>query len=181
MIHNGEFCHQSGLDWAQNSQFWSFCRFFPSFPPKSGSDLPWMANHPIHNFSQLLPPQYLIFGEISQIFILGGVHQQHFLSFSTCFESFHTTLTQNESQWPVLPPKWLGWAQNGQFWLNFNKHLNISAESQLICTKPSEQGLHFLNLVKMSPRSAILQSKVMKTLNISAESQFICEFCNKSG
>ena len=83
-----------------------------------------MANHPIHNFSHLLPPQYLIFGEISQIFILGrGVHQQIFWVFQLFCKSFHVELAQNDPQWQFLPPKWLEWAQNGQFWLNFNKAL----------------------------------------------------------
>ena len=97
----------------------------------------------------------------------------------------------------------LDWAQNSQFWLNFNKNLNISAEFWSICTKPSEQGsffwasqneskecyamiktdeitlisqqnhdqsapnlqnrARFSKLDKMSPRSAVLWSKLMET------------------
>ena len=58
-------------------------------------------------------------------FVGVGVHWQIFL----LFRSFHTEPAQNDPQWPILPPKWLRLAQNGQFWLNFNKNLNISAES----------------------------------------------------
>ena len=133
---------------------------FPSFPPKSGSDLPWMANHPIHNFSHLLPPQYLIFGEISQIFILGGGTSANFLSFQL-FESF--------------TPNWLKMTHNGKFchqsgldelkmgnFVKFHKHLisqwNLDRSSPNLQNRPC-----FSQLDKMSPRSVMLWSKLMKT------------------
>ena len=42
------------------------------------------------------------------------------------------------------------------------KNVNISGEYQQFCTKPPEQG-SFSELVKMSPRSGMLQSKLTKT------------------
>ena len=66
-----------------------------------------------------------------------------FFEFFNFFKSFHTEMAQNDPQWPILPLKWLELAQNGQFWLNFNKNLNISVESRPIFTEPSEQGSFF--------------------------------------
>ena len=43
-----------------------------------------------------------------------------------------------------------------------DENLNISAESCLICTEPSEQA-HFSEPVEMSPRSVMLQSNLTKT------------------
>ena len=42
------------------------------------------------------------------------------------------------------------------------ENINISAEYQQFCKKPSEQG-RFSEPVKMSPRSGMLQPKLMKT------------------
>ena len=79
MTHNGEFCQKSGLDWLLMANFGHFACLFIFFPKMrlrlTGND----QFHPIHNFSHLLPPKHLIFGEISKIFIPGrrvGVHQQ---------------------------------------------------------------------------------------------------------
>ena len=49
---------------APNGKFWSFCRFFYLFPQNEAQiDSEWQF-HPIHNFSHLLPPKHLIFGEV---------------------------------------------------------------------------------------------------------------------
>ena len=42
------------------------------------------------------------------------------------------------------------------------KNINISVEYQWFCMKPSEQG-SFFQAVEMSPRSCMLQPKLMKT------------------
>ena len=54
--------------------------------------------HPIHNFSQLLPPKHLIFGEISKIFISGGCTSANVLmfpNFSNCFTPMWLKMTLN--------------------------------------------------------------------------------------
>ena len=79
MIHNGKFCQKGGLDWLKMANFGHFAGF-PIFSPKMRLRLTQNGQfHLIHNFSHLLPPKHLIFGEISKIFILGGgVPQQNF-------------------------------------------------------------------------------------------------------
>ena len=71
--------------------------------------------HPIHNFSHLLPPKHPIFGEISKFLFLGGYICKFFEIFKF-FELFHTKGAQHDTQWPILPKKWLRLAPNGQFW-----------------------------------------------------------------
>ena len=87
----------------QNSQFWSFCRFF-YLSPKVRLRLTRNGQfHPIHNFSHLLPPKHLIFGEISKIFISGGEggYIGKFFEFSNFFELFHTKAPPNDPQWQI--------------------------------------------------------------------------------
>ena len=50
---------------------------------------------------------------------LGGYIGQIFPDLQL-FELFPTAVAQNDPQWPILPLKWLGLAQNGQFWSIFN-------------------------------------------------------------
>ena len=121
----------------QNGQIWLFCIFL-SFPPK------WRPRngqfHLIHNFSHLLPPKHIIFGEISKIFISGGVHQQIFW----VFQLFQIILHQCGWKWPTMqiwPKKWLRLSQNGHFCIFFylfpqneaeiDWELSISPDSQL--------------------------------------------------
>ena len=67
--------------WLRLGQKGHFCIFF-YLSPKMRLRLTWNGQfHLIHNFSHLLPPKCLIFGEISKIFISGGVHRQIFLVF----------------------------------------------------------------------------------------------------
>ena len=69
MTHNIKFGQKSGLDWVQTAIF----AYFSIFPPKMRLRLTWNSQfHLIHNFSHLLPPKHLIFGEISKILISGG-------------------------------------------------------------------------------------------------------------
>ena len=75
MTHNGKFGQKSGLDWVKMAIF----AYFSIFSPKMRLRLTQNGQfHLIHNFSHLLPPKRLIFGEISKIFISGGVHRQIF-------------------------------------------------------------------------------------------------------
>ena len=54
------------------------------------------------------------------------------------------------------------------------KIINISAEYQQFCMKPSEEG-SFSKLVEMSPRSGILQLKLTKTKYLSGISTVLHE------
>ena len=125
MTHNGKFGQKSGLDWVKTAIF----AYFSIFPPKMRLRLTRNGQfHLIHNFSHLLPPKHLIFGEISKILISGGggVHWQ-FFEFSNFFKSFHTNaaeMTHNGkfgqksgldwvqtaifAYFSIFPPKW-GW------------------------------------------------------------------------
>ena len=82
----------------QNSHF---CIFFYLFP-QNEAEITWNGQfHLIHNFSHLLPPKHLIFGEISKIFISGGGTSANFLSFPTFSNHF--------------TPMWLEMTHNGKF------------------------------------------------------------------
>ena len=159
---------------APNGQFWSFCRFFHLFPQNEAQiDSEW----PISPDSQLFPIFYhqsISFLEKSQKFSFHGEgYISKFFEFFNFFKSFHTKVAQNDPQWPILPPKWLGWAQNGQFWLNFNKNLNISVEWLWpIGTKSSEQGSFFWASQNES-KECYAMIKTDESPNISAESWLI--------
>ena len=113
MTHNGKFGQKSGLDWVKMA---NFCHF-AGFPPKVRLRLTRNGQfHPIHNFSHLLPPKRLIFGEISKIFISGGGYIGKFFEFFNFFELFHTKGAPNDPQWQMWPKKCLRLGQNGQFW-----------------------------------------------------------------
>ena len=75
MTHNGQLFQKGGLDWLQTANF-GHSPGFSIFSPKMRLRLTWNGQcHPIHNFSHLLPPKHLIFGEISKFLFLGvGVH-----------------------------------------------------------------------------------------------------------
>ena len=115
---------------APNNQFWSFCRFFHLFPQNEAQiDSEW----PISPDSQLFPsfsPKHLIFGEISKIFIPGeGGYIGKFFEFFNFFESFHTRVAQNDSQWQIVPKKWLRLTQNGQFW-SFRRFVHLFPQNE---------------------------------------------------
>ena len=117
MTHNGKFGQKSGLDWVQTAIF----AYFSIFPPKMRLRLTWNSQfHLIHNFSHLLPPKHLIFGEISKILISGGgLYIGKFFEFSNFFKSFHTNAAENDPQWQIWPKKWLRLGQNGHFCIFF--------------------------------------------------------------
>ena len=98
MTHNGKFGQKSGLDGVKMVNFGHFA----GFSPKVMLRLTWNGQFcSIHNFSHLLPPKYLIFGEISKIFISGRGTLANFLSFSTFSNHF--------------TPKELQMTHNGKF------------------------------------------------------------------
>ena len=103
---------------ASNSQFWSFCRFFYLFPKMRLRLTQNGQCHPIHNFFHLLPPKHLIFGEISKILVpgWGGGYIGKIFEFFNFFKLFHSEVAQNDTQWPILPKKWLRLAPNSLFW-----------------------------------------------------------------
>ena len=101
MTHNGKFSQKSGLDWLQMANFGHFAGF-SIFSPKMRLRLTRNGQfHPIHNFSHLLPPKPLNFGEISKFTIPGGDILATFLSFSNFSNRF--------------TPKWLKMTHNGKF------------------------------------------------------------------
>ena len=59
--------------WLRLGQNGHFCIFFYLFPQNEAGITRNGQFHLIHNFSHLLPPKRLIFGEISKIFIWGGM------------------------------------------------------------------------------------------------------------
>ena len=93
---------------------------FPIFPPKMRLRLTQNGKfHPINNFSHLLPPKCLIFGEFSKIFILGGGGTSAiFLSFST-FSNYLTLkwlkMTYNDEFYQKSGLDWLQMANFGHF------------------------------------------------------------------
>ena len=90
--------------------------------------------HPIHNFSHLLPPKHLIFGEISKIFVWGGGYIGKFFEFFKFFKSFYTKVAQNDTQWQIWPKKRLRLALNGQFW-SFCRFSYLSPKMRLRLTR----------------------------------------------
>ena len=157
---------KSGFRLAQNSSILVILQVFPSFPPKSVSDLPWVANHPIHNFSHLLPPQYLIFGEISQIFILGGGGTS---ANFWVFQLFKIISHQIDSKWPIMANFATKVAWMSSKWailVKFQQALKYLSGILTDLHRTFRTGLVFLRLVNMSPRSprsVMLWSKLMKT------------------
>ena len=77
MTHNGKFCQKSGLDWVKMSNFACFSIFSPKMRLRLTQNGQF---HLIHNFSHLLPPKHLIFGEIPKIFVSRGSTLANFLS-----------------------------------------------------------------------------------------------------
>ena len=79
ITHNSKFGLKSGLDWVKMAKFGHFTGF-SIFSPKMRLRLTQNGQfHSIHNFFHLLPPRFLISGEIPKIFISGrGLHQQIF-------------------------------------------------------------------------------------------------------
>ena len=74
--------------WLRLGQNGHFCIFFYLFPQNEAEITRNGQFHLIHNFSHLLPPKLLIFGEISKIFISGGGTSAIFLSFPTFSNRF---------------------------------------------------------------------------------------------
>ena len=100
MTHNGEFCQKSGLGLAKTGQFWSLS-MFSIFSSKMRLRLTQNGQfYLIHNFSYLLPPKHLIFGEIAKIFVpRGGGTSANFFEFFNFFELFHH---QSSSKWSTM-------------------------------------------------------------------------------
>ena len=73
--------------------------------------------------------QSISFLEKSQKFSFLGGYISNSFEFSTFANYFTLKWLKMTHNGEFLPPKWRRWAQNGQFWFNFNKNLNISVES----------------------------------------------------
>ena len=116
MTHNGKFGQKSGLDWVKIAIFAYFSIFFPKMRLRLTRNGQF---HLIHNFSHLLPPKHLIFGEIPKIFISGRGYIGKFFEFSKFFKSFDTNVAGNDPQWQIWPKKWLRLGQNSHFCIFF--------------------------------------------------------------
>ena len=198
MTHNGQFCQKSGLDWLQMANFGHFAGF-SIFSSKMRLRLTRNGQfHPIHNFSHLLPPKCLIFGEISKIFIPWGYISKLF-EFFNFFKSFLTKVAQNDTQWLILPKKWPRLAPNGQFWsfcrffylfpqndAQIDSEWSISPDSQLFpsfATKASHFWRNLKNFIsggyigKFLSFSTFSNCFTLKQLKMTHNGQF----CQKSG
>ena len=138
ITHNCKFGPKSGLDWVKMANLACFSIFSPKLRLRLTQNSQF---HLIHNFSHLLPPKHLIFGEISKFFISKGGYIGKFLEFSNFFKSFHTNPAENDPQLQIWPKKWLRLGQNGHFGMFFylfpqneaeiNSEWSISPDSQL--------------------------------------------------
>ena len=77
MTNNCKFGQKSGLDCVKMANLVCFSIFYPKMKLRLTRNGQF---HLIHNFSHLLPPKHLIFGEISKIFVSGGGTLANFLS-----------------------------------------------------------------------------------------------------
>ena len=112
MTHNGKFGQKSGLDWVKTAIFAHFSIFSPKMRLRLTRNGQF---HLIHNFSHLLPPKHLIFGEISKIFVSGGgVHRQIFWVFQL-FISFHTNAAEMTHNCKFGPKSGLDWVKTAIF------------------------------------------------------------------
>ena len=195
------FAKKSGLDWLQMANFGHFAGF-SIFSHKMRLRLTQNGQfHPIHNFSHLLPPKGLIFGEISKVFIPGRGYIGKFFEFFIFFESFHTEAAQNDTQWPILPKKWLRLAPNGQFW-SFCRFFYLFPKMRL--RLPGNGQFHLIhNLSHLLPPKHLIFGEISKIFipgggvtlaNVLSFSTFLNrftpkwlkmthngEFCQKSG
>ena len=95
MTHNCKFDQESGFDWVKTANLACFSIFSPKMRLRLTQNGQFYL---IHNFSRLLPPKRLIFGEISKIFISVGGTSANFLSFPTfsnCFTPMLLKMTHN--------------------------------------------------------------------------------------
>ena len=160
MMHNGEFCQKRGLDWLKMGQFWSFCMFSHLFSQNEAQiDSEWPSSLDSQLFLSFATKVSHFWRNLKNFCSGGGGSSlANFL-----FELFPTKVVQNDPQWPILSLKWLELAWNRQFWLNFNKNLNISWRNLDQSAPNLQNRACFSQLVKMSPRSTMLWSKLMKT------------------
>ena len=96
ITHHCKFGQKSGLDWVKMANL----AYFSIFSPKMRLRLTRNGQfHLIHNFSHLLPPKHLIFGEISKIFIFRGGYIG--ISFWV-FQLFQIISHQCGWKWPTM-------------------------------------------------------------------------------
>ena len=145
--------------WLRLAQNGHFCIFFYLFPQNEAEITQNGQFHLIHNFSHLLPPKYLIFEEISKIFIWGGGYIGKFFEFCNFFNSFHTNVAGNDPQWQIWPKKWLRLAQNGHCCIFFylfpqneaeiDSEWSISPDSQLFPSFATKASYFFEEISKI--------------------------------
>ena len=100
---------------AQISSIWPILVNFQLFPQKAAQIvLEWPISPDLQLFQSFLI-KVAHFSPNFKIFISRGVIHPPISPDLQLFESFPTEVAQNDPQWPILQPKWLGLAQNGQF------------------------------------------------------------------
>ena len=112
MTHNGKFGQKSGLDWCKKANFTGFSIFSPKMRVRLTQSGQFYL---IDNFSHLLPPKHLIFGEISKIFISGVAYIVKYFEFANFFKLFQTNAAENDPQWQIWPKTWLRLGQMANF------------------------------------------------------------------
>ena len=116
--------------------------------------------HPFHNFSNLFPPKQLVFGQISKFFIFGG-EGGTLAKFSQICNFLNHFQLENDPQRPILPPKWLRLAQNGQFWSIFNFSQVSPPKKQLRLTQNGKFHL-ICNFSNLFPPKQLIFGKISK-------------------
>ena len=106
---------------------WSICNFSHLFSQNvAQNDSEWSISPDLQLF-QSFPTKAACFSQKFKIFVSrGGGTSANFPDLQL-FKSFPTEAAQNDPQWPILPLKWLGWTQNGQFWsiCNFSPKMRL--------------------------------------------------------
>ena len=128
-----KFLPKSGLDWLQKDQFWSFCRFIPSFLLKCGSDWLIMANFTRFTTFTIFCHQSISFlGEISKIFVRGvgeGISANFFgfATFLNCFTLDWLKMTLKGNFFQKSGLDWLQMTNFGHFagFSNFSPKMRL--------------------------------------------------------
>ena len=135
--------------------------------------------HLIHNFSNLFPPKWLIFGQISNFFIFWGRGGTLAKFFQICYFLNHFQL-ENDPQWPIFPPKYLRLACNGQFWSIFN-FLQVFPPKQLRLTQNGQFHL-ICNFSNLFPPKQLIFGKISKFFIFGGYTElWSCQICHKQG
>ena len=185
---NGQFCSicnfsnlfqpkQLTITW--NGQFCLIHKFSNLFPPKLLRITRNSQFHLIHNFSKLFHQSGSLLAKCQNFSLGGGGTSAKFSQICNFLNHFQL---ENDPQWPILTPKWLKLAQNGQFWSFFNF-------SQVFPQKAAQID----SIWPISPDSQLFQSFPTKAPHFWQNLKFFhfgeggyielrsCQICHKQG